>query len=428
MGWNSWDAYGLTIDEQQFKANVNVLAGVVQYGWQYAVIDEGWYMANPDGKHLAERKYQINSNGILIPAPGRFPSSADGAGFRPLADWVHHQGLKFGIHIVRGIPREAVDRNLPIAGSTFSATDAADTSSPCPWDDGNWGVKDNAAGQAWYDAQINAFANWGVDFLKVDCISSHPYRASEIRQIAIAIHKAGRPMVLSLSPGPTPLEDAAEVQKYAQMWRIADDHWDSWTSEHKDGEFPFGTRDEFDRIARWYTYVGPGSWPDPDMLPFGWLGPHPGYGETRQSHLTPEEEKTEFALWSITRAPLILGANLTRLDDLTKSLLSNQNYLFINQNATYSRPVDASALGPGFENLRVWRASINDPGARGYKEYFGFFNLGDEATTVKTTWLALGMDGKKHSATNEWDNSETKEGKEITLMLPAHGSQIYEVH
>ena len=428
MGWNSWDAYGLTINEEQFKANTAVLAQVAQYGWQYAVIDEGWYMANPDGKDVAARQYLLNGNGLLLPVPGRFPSAADGAGFRPLADWVHHQGLRFGIHIVRGIPREAVSRNLPIAGSNFTATEAADTSSPCPWDEGNWGVKDNAAGQAWYDSEIKMFASWGVDFLKVDCISSHPYRPSEIRQIAAAIKKAGRPMVLSLSPGPTALEDAAEVQKYAQMWRIADDHWDGWTFPHpQGGDFPFGTRDEFDRIAKWYTYTGPDSWPDPDMLPWGWLEPHPGYGPPRHTNLTSEEQKTEFALWSITRSPLILGANLTKLDDLTKSFLSNQNILFIDQNATYSRPVDTSTLGAGFENLRVWRASINEPGARGYKEYFGFFNLGDSAATVKTTWQALGLDGKKHTATNEWDDSETKDSKEIVVTLPAHGSQIYEV-
>jgi hypothetical protein len=238
----------------------------------------------------------------------------------------------------------------------------------------------------------------------------------------------GRPIVLSLSPGPTALEHAAEVQKYAQMWRIADDHWDSWTFPHPNGgDFPFGTRDEFDRIARWYTYTGPGSWPDPDMLPWGSLTPHPGLGDPRKSRLTPEEQKTEFALWCITRSPLILGADLTRLDDLTRSLLSNQNMLFTNQNATYSRPLDASKLGPDFENVRVWRASINTPGTRGYKEYFGFFNLGESAVTVKTTWLALGLDGKKHSATNEWDDSETKEGKEITVAIPPHGSQVYEV-
>jgi alpha-galactosidase len=430
MGWNSWDAYGLTIDEEQFRANAQVLAGLAQYGWQYAVIDEGWYMANPVGANLEARKYVWNRNGLLIPDSERFPSAANGAGFKPLADWVHAQGLRFGIHIVRGIPRQVVAANLPIAGTQFTAADAADTTSPCPWDEGNWGVKDNPAGQAYYDSLLRLYASWGVDFLKVDCIANRPYRPTEIRQIAEAIRKTGRPIVLSLSPGPTALEHAAEVAKYAQMWRIADDHWDGWTFAHKqgEGEFPFGLRDEFDRIAQWYAYVGPGNWPDADMLPIGWLGPSPGWGEARPSRLTPDEERTEFALWAITRSPLILGANLTRLDDVTRSLITNQNLLFMSQNITYSRPVDLSALGPGFENARVWRASINEPGARGYAEYFGFFNLADTPATLRTTWKQLGLDGQKHSAQNMGDDSTTKDAKEIGVTLPPHGSAVFEVH
>jgi alpha-galactosidase len=429
MGWNSWDAYGLTIDEDQFKANANVLAGYQEYGWKYAVIDEGWYMANPNGKDVADRKYIWNANGLLIPAPDRFPSAANGAGFKPLADWVHSKGLKFGIHIVRGIPRQVVDANLPIAGTHFTASDAADTTSPCPWDQGNWGIKDNAAGQAYYDSMFKLYASWGLDFIKVDCISDRPWRPTEIHQIAEAIRKTGRPIVLSLSPGPTALENAAEVGKYAQLWRIADDHWDGWTFPHEDphSEFPVGIRDQFDRLAKWYVYTNPGNWPDADMLPFGYLGPSPGWGQARQSRETSDEERTEFALWAIARSPLILGANLTKLDDVTRSLLSNQTIPFMNQNATYDQPVDTSTLGPGFENARVWRATINEPGARGYTEFFGFFNLDDKAVTLRTTWKQLGLDGAKHSAQNAWDDSTTKESKEISVTLPAHGSAVFEI-
>src|SRR5579864_4704516 len=104
MGWNSWDAYGLTIGEAEFKANAAVLAGMKSLGWMYAVIDEGWYMNNPMVEKLDARDYQLDVHGLLIPAVKRFPSAANGAGFKPLADWVHAQGLKFGIHIVRGIP------------------------------------------------------------------------------------------------------------------------------------------------------------------------------------------------------------------------------------------------------------------------------------------------------------------------------------
>ena len=182
---------------------------------------------------------------------------------------------------MRGIPRQVVDANLPIADTSFHAEDAADTTSPCPWDEGNWGVKDNAAGQAYYDSMMKLYASWGLDFIKVDCISDHPYRPTEIRQIAAAIKKTGRPIVLSLSPGPTSLKNAVEVGKYAQMWRISDDHWDGWTFETKpgSGEFPFGIRNAFDLLAAWSPYVNPGNWPDADMLPWGWLGPHPGWGQ-----------------------------------------------------------------------------------------------------------------------------------------------------
>lgn len=429
MGWNSWDSYGLTIDEDQFKANAKVLVSLEEYGWKYAVIDEGWYMANPAGKALEDRHYLWNGNGLLIPAAVRFPSAVNGAGFRPIADWVHAQGLKFGIHIVRGIPRQVVAANLPIAGTSFHAADAADTTSPCPWDQGNWGVKDNAAGQAYYDSMLKLYASWGVDFLKVDCIATHPYRPSEIRQIAAAIHKTGRPIVLSLSPGPTALDDATEVAKYAQMWRISNDHWDGWTLPHKPGEeFPFDLKEDFDRLALWYTYTGPGNWPDADMLPEGWLGPNPGLGSPRQSRLTPDEQRTEFTLWCIARSPLIFGGNLTRLDALTRSLLTNQTLLFIDQTSNYSRPVDPATLGPGFDNARVWRATISQPGDRGYAEYFAFFNLADNPVTLHTTWKQLGLDGAKYSARNVWNDSTTKDSKEINVTLAPHASALFELH
>ena len=428
MGWNSWDAYGLTIDEADFKANAKVLASVEQFGWQYAVIDEGWYMENPFGEHLEQRKYLWDANGILIPVASRFPSSADGAGFKPLADWVHAQGLKFGIHIVRGIPRQVVKANLPIAGSKFHAADAADTTETCPWDEGNYGVKDDAAGQAYYDSMLKKFASWGLDYIKVDCVSANPFRPTEIRQVAEAIKKTGRPIVLSLSPGPTALGDAEFVGKYAQMWRITDDHWDGWTFEHKAGagEYPFGIKDEFDRLGKWWVYAKADNWPDADMLPWGWLGPHPGMGEARQSRETKDEQRTEFTLWAIARSPLILGANLTRLDDFTKSLISNQAMLFMNQNITYSHPVDTARL-PGFDHARVWRGTINEPGARVYREYFAFFNLDEAPVTLRATWSQLGLEGAKHQAEDVWTESSGKEGKEISVTLPAHGSAVYEV-
>lgn len=422
MGWNSWDAYGLTIDEADFKANTTVLAGIAKYGWKYSVVDEGWYMANTEGKTLEDKKYLWDQNGLLIPVPSRFPSSVNDAGFKPMADFVHSQGLKFGIHIVRGIPKQVVEANLPIAGSSFHSQDAADKTSPCPWDEGNWGVQDNAAGQAYYDSMLALYAKWGLDYIKVDCISDHPYRPTEIRQIALAIQKTGRPIVLSLSPGPTSLKVADEVAQYAQMWRITDDHWDVWSNQHIPGrgEFPFSVKDEFDRIAQWNPHVKPGAWPDADMLPWGYLGPHPGLGKARDSRETHDEERTELNLWAISRSPLILGANLTKLDDFTRSLITNKAVLSMNQNLTSSQPVDVSKLA-GFENARVWRGMAADA------QYVALFNLGDQPLALKAGWDQLGIAGVKHNARDLWADKEFKSIKQVEITLPAHGSTVFQI-
>jgi hypothetical protein len=425
MGWNSWDAYGLTIDEADYKANVTVLAGLRQYGWEYAVIDEGWYMENPLGGNLVERKYLWDGNGILIPVASRFPSSAGGAGFKPLADWVHAQGLKFGIHIVRGIPRQVVKENLPIAGSSYHAADAADTTDTCPWDEGNYGVKDSAAGQAYYDGMLKKYAQWGLDYIKVDCISDHPYRPTEIRQIAEAIRKTGRPMVLSLSPGPTALEHGAEVAKYAQMWRISDDHWDLWAHEYKSAtsEFPFGVRDAFDRLAEWAPYAKPGNWPDADMLPDGSLTPHPGWGEARQSGLTGDEQRTEFTLWAIARSPLILGANLTKLDGFTRGLITNKEVIDINQEAVKSG--EASTYPEDPLRPRYWWAVT---GGSQSKRYIAVFNLKDTPENIDAPWIDFHLSATDHAVYDIWNKKHIPAAKSLrTGIIPAHGCALYQV-
>ena len=431
MGWNSWDAYGLTIDESQYRDNVKVLAGLKQYGWQYAVIDEGWYAQDPFAEKVEARKYVWDANGNLVPAVNRFPSAANGAGFKPLADWVHAQGLKFGIHILRGIPKQVVKENLPIAGTSFHAQDAADQQATCPWAEDNYGISDTPAGQAYYDGMMKLYASWGLDFIKVDCISDHPYRPTEIRQIAESIRKTGRPIVLSLSPGPTALDHVAEVAKYAQMWRITDDHWDVWASRRQENgsEFPFGLSQEFDRIAAWQPYVKPGNWPDPDMLPEGSLTPHPGWGEPRKSHYTYEEQETEFVLWAISRSPMIFGGNLTKLadDDRTHRLMSSKDVIDINQKSSESHPV--KNLPTGFENIRVWVAS--ETKADEGPHFVAIFNIGEKPEDLHATWAQLGLPmvkrGKMRSLLGPFGTIKASEAEGFRFGLPAHGSRVIRV-
>jgi alpha-galactosidase len=423
MGWNSWDAFGFTIDESDFKANAAVLATLKSYGWNYAVIDEGWYMENPLGSKLAERRYLLDANGLLMPVTARFPSAAGDRGFKPLADSIHALGLKFGIHIVRGIPKQAVDDNLPIANSTFRAADAADRSDTCPWDDGNYGVADNAAGQAYYDSMMRRYAAWGLDFIKVDCIAAHPYKPGEIRQIATAIERSRRPIVLSLSPGPTPLVHAAEISLHAQMWRIADDLWDGWVlpHQHPQDEFPNGLLSAFDNLAKWSQYAGPGHWPDADMLPFGALSPHPGWGEARQSRLTQDEERSEFTLWAVARSPLIMGGNLTRLDDFTRSLLTNRNVIELNQRARSSAAITDLPLG--FEHVRVWRSELRTVRNGRPAVVVALFNLADEPVSIHTTGVQLGLRSGARLRDLWTDRVATSD--EVGLTLPAHGCAVY---
>jgi len=438
MGWNSWDSYGLTITEPQFRSNVDVLRDkLLPFGWNYAVIDEGWYFENPADRPTPDKlRYALDPYGRYVPVPARFPSAAapnspapvsspasaahklpasiESTSFTALGQWVHAQGLKFGIHIVRGIPRAAVERDLPIQGSDFHAQAAADQTDACPWDPTNWGVLNNAAGQAWYDSLLRQYASWGVDLLKVDCIADHPFKLDEIEMIHRAIEKTGRPIVLSLSPGPTNLSHAADVARLSNMWRISDDHWDVWSASPTH-PFPQGTRDQFARLAAWAPYAKPGNWPDADMLPLGQLAPEPGFGKARSTHLTPDEQRTELTLWSIARSPLILGANLTQLDAPTLALLTNRDLLAIDQSATKSFQL----LHEG--DLIVWQANLP-----GNKIALAFFNTGDASMTLNRTFAELSPTLNPHPSNvhDVWAGKDLGPQRGVTTNLAPHASLL----
>jgi hypothetical protein len=417
MGWNSWDAYGFTLTEAEYKANAEVLAQIKDAGWTYAIVDMGWYMAKPLGEKTADQDHQLDANGRVIPAVNLFPSAANGAGFKPLADWAHAKGLKFGIHIMRGIPKEAVAKNMPIEGTSYRTSEAADVGDTCSWNDGYYGVKDNAAGQAYYDSAMKLYASWNVDYIKIDCIADHPYKGAEIRQVHDAIKKSGRDIVLSLSPGPTNIIHAGEVGQYAELWRIADDQWDGW--DFKPADWPNGILTGFRKLAEWHAYAKPGNWPDADMLPFGSLTPHPGWGEPRPSRLTPDETRTWFTLWAVARSPLMLGANLTKMDASLKALVTSKDVIAVNQTAWESYPVE----GLKQTDARIWVAltgSREKPVAN-----VAAFNLSDKPMTVTATWKDIGVKG---SALRDLFTGKKKPaGNGVNATLPAHGSAIWRV-
>lgn len=418
MGWNSWDSYGLTVTESQFNANVAWLdQNLKRYGWQYVIIDEGWYLQNPASGGKPAWQYTLNHDGQYMPAVNRFPSAAREAGFRSLADSVHALGLKFGIHIIRGIPKEAVEKNLPIAGSSYHAADAADRSDTCAWNPDNYGLKANAAGQAYYDSIARLYASWGVDYVKVDCISQ-PYKKAEIHMMSAALKKTGRPIVLSLSPGPTPIAEAKDVQQVAQMWRISNDVWDNWSRAGSHEKwFPQTVLEQFALAAAWNPYSGPGHWPDADMLPVGYLGPVPGWGSSRQTRLSQDEQHTLLTLWSIFRSPLMIGANLTHPDAFATSLFTNPEVIAVDQHSKGNRPVIQTA------QTVVWLAQPET----GAGNYVAVFNLADKPQSMHFAWHALGLDESKYQVRDLWLRKQIGTASSLSVTLAPHATALYRV-
>lgn len=423
MGWNSYDYYDTTVTEDRVKANADYMAAhLKQYGWEYIVVDIEWY-SNDAGTQRPQVQYipfgddEMDAYGRLQPAPNRFPSSKGGKGFGPLAAYVHSLGLKFGIHIMRGIPRQAAHDHLPILGTQNTAADAADAFSICGWNPDMYGVRDNAAGQAYYDSIISMYADWGVDFIKCDDIcDSYMYREPrvfsgwrETEMIHAAILKCGRPIVLSLSPGPAQIERSWHYAQNANMWRITDDFWDDWKL----------LKEMFWRCERWQDHVREGCYPDCDMLTLGTMGK--GFGELRQCNLTPDEQKTMLTLWCIFRSPLMLGCELTLLDEETLSLITNPRILALLSADRRGRQLART------ERYAVW---INESSAGG-APCAALFNLADEPETVTAdlgeVLSRAGIAGT-YTLAELWDGTRGSSAESvISAAVPAHGVRVYEL-
>ena len=411
MGWNSWDAYGTTVREDQVEANAAAMArNLARFGYRYVVVDIQWYQPTAEGHdYKPGAALAMDGYGRLVPAENRFPSSASGAGFKPLADYVHRLGLKFGIHIMRGIPRQAVRANTPILGTPYHAADVADTTNPCPWNPDMWGVDvTKPGGQAYYDGIARLYASWGVDFVKADDFGSHRFQPAEIRALRRALDRSGRRIVLSISPGPAPLDSAAFFARNAQMWRISDDFWDDWRL----------VRRQFDYARDWARFVGANhTWPDADMLPLGRLRLVDSAGRGTPTRLTPDEQRTVMTLWSIFRSPLIVGGDLPTLDPATLALLTNPEVLAVDQHGERPRQV---LERPG---LRVWGSGV--PGSR--DRYVAVFNLDSLPQHVDLAWTDVGLGNGSHQVRDLWARRSLGAAGRLSVDLPAHASALYRV-
>lgn len=408
MGWNSWDCYGAAVTEDIVRKNADFMAKhLKKYGWEYITVDIQWYEPNvKTHEYTPFAKLCIDEYSRVIPAENRFPSSAGGKGFAPLAEYVHSLGLKFGIHIMRGIPRQAVYERTKIKGTDKTAADVAKTDSICAWNTDMYGVDPAKPGaKEYYDSIFELYASWGVDFVKCDDIARElPKEETELIMLSDSLKNCGRDMVLSLSPGPALLEKAELYKQVSNMWRITDDFWDNWQLLYN----------MFERCEKWAPHNGAGHWADADMLPIGYI--KQDYSPDITTQFTKDEQVTMLTLWSIFRSPLIIGGEMTKFDDFTMSLLTNEGILKMHRNARHSHQVWRRKMN-GSE-IVLWTAADAEGG-----QYAALFNIGENAADISVPLTELEIYEAK-DITELWSN-EAFHADNISADLAPHSAKAY---
>ncbi len=413
MGWNSWDCYGPTVEEAEVKANADYMAeNLKEYGWEYIVVDIRWFVENDKagGYNQTDPRYVIDEYGRYQPAVNRFPSAKEGKGFRELADYIHGKGLKFGIHIMRGIPKVAVENKIPILGTDgITADQIYSTELQCPWLGDNYTiVADKPGAQEYYNSIMNMYAEWGVDFIKIDDLS-RPYHQGEIELIRNAIDHCGRPIVLSTSPGATPITAAEHVKEHANMWRMVDDVWDTW--HHFDNLIKV--------CQKWYPYISPGTWPDCDMIPLGRISIRGERGEDRMTRLTPDEQYSLMTLFAIFKSPLMFGGDLPSNDAFTNALLTNEEVLKMHRESS-----DVKQL---FQDENKVAITSENPNTG--EVYLALFNIsdGEEPLDVGITLSELGVD-EKCIIMNMWSGENLGEFTDgFSQKMNAHSCGLFKI-
>ncbi len=409
MGWNSWDCLGFDANETEMKATADFMAkNMKDLGYEYIVIDMNWYA--PEGPAGADTKappYTMDQYGRLLPDPSKFPSSIEGEGFKPLADYIHSLGLKFGIHILGGIPKKAVDANCIIKGTSLRAPsitqfeiggyryptfEAIDLTKP--------------GGQEYYNSIFELYASWGVDYIKADYVPME----SELIGMSRASRTCGRDIVISCVPSQIP---DRVLRENAHMVRLGLDLWDKWE----------WLKRSFIMAAVAVKEGGPGYWPDLDMLPVGMLTvKSPRAGEKPHiSNLTKNEMHTLFSLWYITRMPLFIGGYLPETDSFTLKLIRNKEALEVNRNSTNNHQLY------DFEtDLLVWTADIPDS----KDKYLALFNISDKLNPIDigANWEQLGLQDSVYQVRDLWTGKDMGSfSNRFSAPIPIHGAGLYKI-
>lgn len=395
MGWNSYTGYSIAVTEAELLKNIDFLSErLLSYGYDTVTVDNGWFLSG-QGEGVT----------IKLDAYGR-PDSHEHFfphGLKHTINHAHKKGIKFGIWLLRGINRRAVEENLPVEGTTYRMQDIVNKKSACPWAAAPWwnyGVDMTKPGaQEYYDGLVKKYADMGVDFIKFDDIVPNPI---EVDAVVKAIRKCGRRIVLSLSPGDEiKVEHSAYMQ--ANMVRITSDIWDNRGS--LDGAF-----------RRWenlQNYEGPkvGSWLDMDMICFGRLTVTDKGG--RDCQFTPDQKRTFMVQRAMAASPLMLGGVLYTMDDFSLSLFTHPDILRCDQNGVIGQ------LAHRGGKTDVWKTPGNDNPNNGW---IGIFNRDDKPATVRRDLKDLGLDvGGKYVLKDLWTGNKLPVATQQSFEIPADG-------
>ncbi|KAM7487245.1 hypothetical protein LguiB_024729 [Lonicera macranthoides] len=454
-GWNSYDSFCWTINETEFLQNAQlVVQRLIPHGYEYVVVDYLWYRRNVKGASTNSLGFDvIDEWGRMVPDPNRWPSSQGGKGFTEVALKIHGMGLKFGIHVMRGISFQAFDANTPILDTTkgvayveggrqWHAKDIGMEEQVCSWmNEGFMAINITlGAGRAFLRSLYQQYSEWGVDFVKHDCVFGEDLDLGEITYVSDLLKELERPILYSISPGTSVTPHMAKnVSGLVNMYRITGDDWDLW----EDVAAHFNLSRDFAEA----NMIGAEgllgkSWPDLDMLPLGWLsqadsnlGPH------RKSNLTLDEQKTQMTLWSIAKSPIMFGGDMRALDHATFSLITNPTVLEINHFSSHNKefPYVTSvksiansdmALGVvDFDSGRVksWVAT-----GRTGEIYVAFFNLNANRTTIsmEISDLAKAFPGKDWTNSScgceeVWSRRYLGVVKSIAIPVQRHGTALF---
>ncbi|EWH09796.1 hypothetical protein DS2_10933 [Catenovulum agarivorans DS-2] len=426
MGWNSWDCYSVSINEQELKANADFIAKhLKQFGWEYVVLDLGWYAVGATHSTYKQPDIPvvIDEFGRFIPCPEKFPSSKGGQGLKPIADYIHSLGLKFGIHIMRGMPLQSVKQKTPVKGTNVTADQITYEREACPWFNSlrtlNF-AKPEA--QAYYDSIFELYSAWGVDYIKADDVNSwhevtnsdgsptgngSPYRIDDIEGISKAIKNCGREMVLSLSPGGPETTLINHLRSNSNLWRISADFWDEWGSLKK----------QMERCATWAEFATAGHWPDADMLPIGYMPRGESGGQQRKSNFTSAELHSLISLWCMARSPLMIGADLPSTDAETIKLLTNQAVIDINQHSHSNKLVKSD------NGVDIWFAKSS----KTTSDYVAFFNKNDQEVSYQFDLAELNINTT--GIQELWQRYEvTVSGSKVSFSIAPHDVVLIACH